>query len=91
MKQKKAQNISMNVIIIALLGLIVLVVIVSIFSGKIGLFNKSVGGTCKDQGGECMVKCNSDYPVRIIAKGCDSEGKDNTKETGPCCIPSLLE
>lgn len=39
---KKAQGLSLNVIIIAALALIVLVVLVVVFTGRIGLFEKGV-------------------------------------------------
>ncbi len=41
---KKAQGISLNVIIIAAIALLVLVVLIVIFSGRIGIFNKGVEG-----------------------------------------------
>ena len=42
MSSKKAQSMSLNVIIVAALALIVLVVLVAIFTGRIGVFNKGV-------------------------------------------------
>lgn len=40
MMNKRGQGISLNVIIIAALALIVLVVLVAIFTGRIGIFNR---------------------------------------------------
>ncbi len=40
---KKAQGISLNVIIIAAIGLVVLVLLVAIFTGRINIFGKGVG------------------------------------------------
>jgi len=42
MVHKKAQGISINVIIIAAIALIVLVVLFAIFTGRMGLFGKGV-------------------------------------------------
>ena len=42
-EMKKAQGLSINVIIIAAIALIVLVVLVAIFSGRLGDFGKRVG------------------------------------------------
>ena len=40
---KKAQGLSVNAIIIAAIALIVLVVLVSIFTGRLGIFSKGLG------------------------------------------------
>jgi hypothetical protein len=50
---KKAQGISMNVIIIAALALIVLVVLVMIFTGRIGMFTGGVK-SCSAMAGFCV-------------------------------------
>ena len=39
---KKAQGISLNVIIVAAIGLVVLVLLVAIFTGRINIFGKGV-------------------------------------------------
>lgn len=44
MNSKKAQGMSINVIIIAAIALIVLVVLFAIFTGRMGLFGKGVKG-----------------------------------------------
>lgn len=46
---KKAQSLSLNTIIVAALALIVLVVIVAIFTGRLGLFQKGLGGESKQE------------------------------------------
>ncbi len=40
---KKGQGLSLNVIIVAAIALIVLVVLVAVFTGRIGLFEKTIG------------------------------------------------
>ncbi len=42
MKDKRAQGMSLNVIIIAVLALVILVVLVAIFTGRIGIFEQGV-------------------------------------------------
>ena len=48
---KKAQGISINVVIVAAIALIVLVVLVAIFAGRLGIFSEKLGDveqTCSD-------------------------------------------
>jgi hypothetical protein len=40
--RKKAQGLSINAIIVAVIALVVLVVLVAIFTGRLGIFSKSV-------------------------------------------------
>ena len=53
---RKSQGLSINTIIIAAIALIVLVVLVAIFTGRLGLFSKGLGETttcdqiCKARG-----------------------------------------
>ena len=49
---KKAQGISMNVIIIAAIALLVLVILSVIFIGRMGRFGTETG-SCTSQGGSC--------------------------------------
>jgi hypothetical protein len=49
---KKAQGISMNVIIIAAIALLVLVILSVIFIGRMGSFGQQTG-SCESQGGTC--------------------------------------
>ena len=91
---KKAQGLSMNVIIIAALGLIVLVIMVLIFTGQIGVFSKSV--SCEARGGECLEdiggnKCPDHLPIKIYTQNCPLLDKGGAqvanKKQGQCCIP----
>jgi len=49
---KRAAELSLNVIIVAVIVIIVLVVVVIIFSGKINIFSKTTV-SCQAQGGYC--------------------------------------
>lgn len=60
---KKAQGLSINVIIIVAIALIVLVVLVAVFTGNLGSFSKTIGSTtgdatktCSEQGGTFKVQ-----------------------------------
>jgi hypothetical protein len=46
---KKGQGLSLNVIIVAALALIVLVVLVAVFTGRIAIFQDSIGGEAKSE------------------------------------------
>ena len=82
---KKAQGISMNVIIIAAIAIIVLVIMVVIFSGRMQLFGKGVSlceGTCS------ATKAGCGYSAAIPIRNCDSDGdgEPNVKGEGFCCM-----
>jgi len=53
---KKAQGISMNVIVIAALALLVLVIVALVTTGRLGIFSRGVND-CKNQGGVCRTSC----------------------------------
>lgn len=91
MQSKKSQGLPINVIIIAAIGLIVLIVILAIFSDKLRFLSKNIAGTCQDEGGKCALKCDENFPRRVIAKGCDKTGNVNLNEEGPCCLPSPIK
>ena len=85
-KHKRAQGISLNVIIIAAIALLVLVVLSVVFMGRMGIFNKNsndclkVGGYC-DQGRHC----NAGYEQHPTAVCYDSDNK--VDKYNVCCIP----
>lgn len=77
MKPKKSQGLSLNMIIIAAIGLIVLVVLVAIFTGYAGNWSRSFAGTCDEQGGICSDSGGSpgecdkaDFTRKVFAKPC---------------------
>lgn len=49
---KKSQGLSLNVIVVAAIALIVLIVVVALFSGRIKNFQKGIR-SCASQGGHC--------------------------------------
>ena len=79
MAKKKAQGISMNVIIIAALALIVLVVLLVIFTGRMGIFGKGLN-TCK---GSCVTRAEEcGDKAAIPTDNCNDKGKDYKY----CCL-----
>ena len=84
MLKKKAQGLSITTMIVAVIGLIILVVIVAMLSGKLGAFGKgsekigNIAKTCEYQGGT-LAKEGEDCPDRAIAS------KDSLAEGWKCC------
>jgi len=76
MLQKKAQGLSMNVIIIAAIALIVLVVLIMIFTGRMGLFTGGIK-TCPSMGGFCVAGAN----VGAAFTSCETETQDLNADT----------
>ena len=77
---KKAQGLSINVIVIVAIALIVLVVLVAVFTGNLGKFSGSVASTtgdstktCSEQGGNFAVQ--SDCTGKIIISSNSEAGK----------------
>jgi len=86
---KKAQGMSLNVVIIAALGLLVLVVLAIIFTGRTGIFVRESDKCTVKYGntGKCVVtqeECTGAYD-KILSGACDlnEDGKFND---GYCCV-----
>lgn len=78
---KKGMELSMNMIIVAVIGLLVLVVVIALLAGRIGNFNDetncpSLGGTCSDD------PCGSEQRL-------DAEGNDPCSKKGKYCCPLI--
>ena len=78
--KKKAQDISINTIIVAAISLIVLIVLVFIFSNKSRDFVET-GNNCVALGGECSDddECDDGW-VKHVSARCDEERER------ACCI-----
>ena len=86
MKPKKAQGLPITTIIIAILGLVVLIVIMFIFTGRIGIW----GGEIAKCPGACLDGCPADYATQPGSYAKDAAGtpcKDTTGKQLTCCIP----
>ncbi len=87
--KKKAQGLSLNVIIIAALALLVMVILAVIFMGRLGGFREG-SGDCATFGGFCSrTSCEGDY-TRQVSYDCDLDGDSTVNEgqavDGVCCI-----
>jgi ABC-type sugar transport system permease subunit len=79
---RKAQGMSFNVIIIAAICLLVLVVLVLIFSGKMSFFNKAAAEcSSKGPGAKCVATtAECDGPTHSFGTSC-------ANTTPYCCVP----
>ncbi|NTV22837.1 MAG: hypothetical protein HGA85_00490 [Nanoarchaeota archaeon] len=93
---RKAQSMSINTVVVAAIALLILVVIIAIFAGRIKIFT---GGTqdCGTQQGSCMDKlsCPLGNNVQLSGTNCD---KQNLPEDNPlaetyvvCCVPIIKQ
>ncbi|MEM4336437.1 MAG: hypothetical protein QXG86_00335 [Candidatus Woesearchaeota archaeon] len=92
---KKAQGMSLNVVIIAALGLLVLVVLSIIFTGRTGIFVRESDKCTTKYGnaGRCVAvetDCNGAYD-KISWGACDLNGDgkfnfNNKDSDGFCCV-----
>jgi len=90
---KKGQGLSITTIVVAAIALLVLVVLVAVFTGRIGGFSKAVA-SCEQKGGTCTNVDLDDYSKVPLGAKCvkDSEtryfGKTNCDANNQiCCIP----
>jgi hypothetical protein len=82
---KKAEGLSMNVIIIAIIALIVLIVLVLIFTGTLKrILPDFQQDNCVKRGGQCTTLKGTCTGSRYLGLGCpdDQTKKDNIY----CCI-----
>lgn len=81
---KKGQGLSMNVIIIAAIALLVLVVLIAIFSGRMGIFSKDLNDNTK------KIPCTGDnLEEKPLSDGCDlAIGNYQVAAGNKCCLKS---
>lgn len=86
---KKGAELTLNVIVIAAIVLFVLVVLLLIFTGRIGGFNKE-SAKCENQGGACTLGSCQDNARQIGTLACDLNGDGDSKDgagvDGVCCV-----
>jgi hypothetical protein len=87
--RRKGQSISINAIIIAALALIVLIVLIMVFSGRMSIWGREMdtqqkGRTCADNGGSWKFICDANTEKPYSAKLQDSNSVDGLGKT--CCI-----
>ena len=85
---KKAQGISINIIVAAAIGLLVLVVLSAILMGRLGIFS-SQSTNCEGVSGKCKYTCENDptgYTKEYKAARCFTpDGKEAFDKV--CCVP----
>ena len=92
MMQKKGQGLSMSVIIIAAIGLVILVVLIAIFTGRIGGFGQRLaeeekGLTCAELADNAAWQSSSCGPGYMQLFGV-TNSKDLRSHSGQyCCKP----
>lgn len=82
---RKAQGLSLNVIIIAVIVLIVLVLLIVIFSGKMGQFRTGVSacsGHCERSAVDCLPNEN---PIYLAGCDANADGKPDMEGANYCC------
>lgn len=84
---KKAQGLSLNVVIIAVLALIVLVLLIMIFSGKLGQFRTGVS-SCSGHCERTATACGPDEnPIFLSGCDADGDGRQDIEGANYCCTP----
>ncbi len=86
LREKSAQGMSITVIIAAVIGLIVLVVVVAVLTGKLGGFSKGVDAV----GGDITKKCAEIGGTLSTTDSCSGTtsaivSKDSIATGKPCC------
>ncbi len=90
---KKAQGMSMNVIIIAALALIVLVILAVVFMNKIGGFVTETD-SCENNGGRCVYNAPAgsnpcgEYEAKKSGRSyiCPGSDFESDEDNGICCV-----
>ena len=82
LKSKKAQGLSITIIIVAVIALLVLIILALVFTGGLGRFGLKVAD-CENKGGVCAEVCGQDeaegYPTEFPEWKCAEEGMK-------CCV-----
>ena len=90
----KKGDISLNMIIIAIIALLVLVIIAAVFTGRLAIFNVGVSDCFKIKGAACHdIECKAGY-VEDKSSRCLTDIDKKADPDKHCCIPqdySLIE
>ncbi|MFH1409377.1 MAG: hypothetical protein ABIH34_05695 [Nanoarchaeota archaeon] len=89
MLKKRGQGLPMNTIVVAALVLIVLVVLLLAFTGRIDLFKKSVNSCGILAGGSCKTPVSQDKPCEEGWGAVPDVGECGADKV--CCIPLKVE
>ncbi|KHO45964.1 MAG: hypothetical protein QS98_C0006G0029 [archaeon GW2011_AR3] len=83
-KERKG-DISIEVLIWAALGLLVLIFLIFIFMGKINFFNMNTPDDCKGSCIKATEDCPSSGMLRVYTKDCPDVEEGETKVKQVCC------
>ncbi|MFQ5474357.1 MAG: hypothetical protein ACE5DM_00840 [Candidatus Nanoarchaeia archaeon] len=87
---KKAQGMSMNIIVVAAIALIILVVLIVIFVQRSGKFTSGVDeckGTCV---ADVDAQCSGDYQKYDRFQKCTDPATGKADENNPYCCVSIV-
>jgi hypothetical protein len=88
MYNKKAQGMSINVIVVAAIALLVLVILSVIFMGRMAIFTKNTNDCTKTKG-VCMDRtCEAGYSPHPSAVCYGADGKPDTYTV--CCVETNI-
>lgn len=91
MVRHKKGDISLNMIVVAAIALLVMVIIMLIFTGKISFFREqgekcvTMGGTCKPEYEGCNAEYETEQPY-LCDLNTDGKYTRDTSVDGVCCI-----
>ena len=88
-KKRNAQELSINTIILAVLGLIILVVLVALLTGRLGGFSKGIGeaSSCEKLC-EVILKSKTAYDTKDLCEDAGGDyrsGNFDDVTSGVCC------
>jgi hypothetical protein len=77
---KKAQGMSLNIVVVAVIAIVILVVLIIIFTGKTKLFSRTLA-SCEAKSGTCKTACDPMGEISHVGTDCVSDPDGKTK----CC------
>lgn len=82
---RKAQGMSLNVIVVAVIALVIIVVLIFLMTGKTRFFGKAIM-TCEAKGGRCAPECTSSE-ISHLGTNCPADSEAGTQPGPKCCSP----
>lgn len=92
----KKADLSLNIIIVAIIALLVMVVLAFIFTGRMQIFSIGINDCAKIVGAQCLYgqgppnECGTGYVEYPSAK-CLTPDKKSADPTLHCCLPQGVE
>jgi hypothetical protein len=91
MKQKKAQSMSINTVIVAILGILILVILIFIIANNIQKFTGTTE-SCTARQGSCKSKPSSSSTASAcdLLREIEVKNMNDCGETKTCCVPIVV-